>query len=599
MIHFWILFQTRFAVPSDKNGPQSLLLDIEEMIANPFLLNFYSKKSKIIQNLKHIETKEVSSAELFRLYKTLENKTKKRIDTFSAKTNLFRKNCRKLKKKLELFTKRKPSLKSLDEKTRQFIKNENSHSRKLFRLLTSRATRFVKLLQQLEQSFAARQQLLRLDEDARKDYDRNMETLKDEATEYLENVSTTWEAILVCKNTEETNLYMKQRILLEAKYCWEFFKQDLAVKNNKKNGLASFNYCFYLETAKLLKKSLNFRANPLNPFSSLTNVFRLTPIETEKGDIFQQLENLDTLRYFGLDRRIEKSEEDFFLSVTLSFGSLNVDYKFLSLLCSRLARLQYKVFVLSCAKEEDEVNLFLILLEKVLKLETFLANATNKPDFLVVRLERGRQLLSKIKEVMSVRSDLVFSKDYDLLPAFEKQELQDHPYLSSSKRLSLGEKLANVLSETETVRAELLPFEFSLAVLKSAVARYEYYLTFPFLLSEDEESIVTPERGVNKYCRAVFTRNKKVDWDPVFCSEETESFPLILWAKSTSFSIRKQPSSQKKDKSLGKIERNTLLNHAILVLIIPFLVLGLIAIWSRKNELFRNHHRRKFTNRQN
>ena len=69
-------------------------------------------------------------------------------------------------------------------------------------------------------------------------------------------------------------------------------------------------------------------------------------------------------------------------------------------------------------------------------------------------------------------------------------------------RAAPGAKSYHFLSKTSEVKPP--PLEISVDKLKSAVARYEYHLTFPLILSEDKDSLVSPQRGVGRYCRSVF-----------------------------------------------------------------------------------------------
>ena len=69
-------------------------------------------------------------------------------------------------------------------------------------------------------------------------------------------------------------------------------------------------------------------------------------------------------------------------------------------------------------------------------------------------------------------------------------------------RAAPGGQIVYFLSKTSEV--EPPPLEISVDELKSAIARYEYHLTFPLILSEDKDSLVNPQRGVGRYCRSVF-----------------------------------------------------------------------------------------------
>ena len=175
-------------------------------------------------------------------------------------------------------------------------------------------------------------------------------------------------------------------------------------------------------------------------------------------------------------------------------------------------------------------------MKPILDCEEFLLNPVNKPDFLVVRLEHERQLLKKLKTLLSLRLGSAVVEKHDLLPAFRTKAYQENLYLSYFKEFSLAEKLAHFLSKAETDKLKLPPFQFSIDDLRSTVARFEYYLIFPFLILEDKENVFSPERGISKYCRSVFDNKDKYNWDLNLCSDKVENSPLLLRAKVVSVS---------------------------------------------------------------
>ena len=128
----------------------------------------------------------------------------------------------------------------------------------------------------------------------------------------------------------------------------------------------------------------------------------------------------------------------------------------------------------------------------------------NKPEFFVVKLERIKQLLNKLKEAISIQIRSTFVEK-EWLPVFEEKMLQELLRLYSFKDFSLAEKIVYFLSKTSEV--EPPPLEISVDKLKSAIARYEYYLTFPLILSEDKESLVSPQRGVGG--RVIYWRGRR------------------------------------------------------------------------------------------
>ena len=71
---------------------------------------------------------------------------------------------------------------------------------------------------------------------------------------------------------------------------------------------------------------------------------------------------------------------------------------------------------------------------------------TNRPDFLVVRLEQERQLLNKLKEAVALRLGSAFIEEFELIPAFEQKALQDHSYLNFFKEFSSAEKVVKLLA---------------------------------------------------------------------------------------------------------------------------------------------------------
>ena len=368
--------------------------------------------------------------------------------------------------------------------------------------------------------------------------------LKGEAIKQIEIIDQIWKST-ISYFTKNENFKLKQEILNKAQKCWDKFKSTIDDdKSNKSIDLFNFNYCFYNEVDKIMTNQMAKPMHLENIYDLLINFFQ----EMDIGDIFLQLKNLTTLKYFEIDRRIELDEQTF-LEVTAGYfetvtnSSNDISYLYEAL---------YQSHLLSKSEETSD-NSISTVIEKMNTLNKFLMEIRNKPTFLVVKLERVRQLLNKLKKEVSTRLGSAFIKEKGLLPAFKNKELQKYLHLSFSKEFSLAEKIIYFLSNNDIDKTELLSSKYSFDELRSAIARYEYYLTCPFLLSEDKESFFIPERGVGRYCRDVFGCEEKGECGFGICSEEAESFPLILWKKSEPVSTEEQFIPQKPSTISNKI----------------------------------------------
>ena len=587
MVNFWVFFQIQFIVLTDEHDLNKVLDDIKHLFKKHFLSNSYYEKHEIIDRIKELNPQNIKkfSKQIFDFYNALEGKTKNEIEIFSKKHKEYNQIYTKLKEKMSGLTNQN---KISNKKIREFIKQENN-IHVLFRTFVDKTVHFVNLLEKIEKTFVARQHFRQLNKEDKSEYLQRVETLERKAAEKLKCIDETWKGVINVNLNYETDYYMKYRILIQTTDCWRKFKKDLNLKNNKDHSLVSFNYCFYTENFDFLLYSLGIHLDLKDPYRLLIKHFRQTPVEEEKGDIFQQLEALNTVKYFKVDRSIEQEEELFFFVINFSFSLLNEDYTYIISWYFELLKTIYKMFVTSLNPNETK-ELF-SLIDTVAEQEQFLTKLRNRPDFLVVALERTRQLLDKVKETVSLRLGSVFVEEHELVSSFREGELANHPYLFSCKMFSLGKKLTDLFADVE----ELSSLEISNDAIKSAILRYEYYLTFPFLLFADKESLVTPEKGVNQYCRRVFAQNDKEGCVLEFCSEETETFPLITWLGSDLL----LENEKSKTKEIKNSLRKFIPKHMIVFLLVVFVIGLSLFVTFYKSLFFRFYYRRRVASKKN
>ena len=76
-----------------------------------------------------------------------------------------------------------------------------------------------------------------------------------------------------------------------------------------------------------------------------------------------------------------------------------------------LMSLKYKLSLFSKTNEKSQIDDILPIINKLNLQTKFLMEIENKPDFLIVKLERTRQLLNKLKKEISDRWTLILSKN--------------------------------------------------------------------------------------------------------------------------------------------------------------------------------------------
>ena len=410
----------------------------------------------------------------------------------------------------------------------------------------------------------------------------------------MEDIDKTWKSITESESTSDEKFKIKQKILSVTQKDWDLFQNVFYNKSHKEYDLNAFNRSFFTNNESFLSKELNLSITLENPYDNLINFFEKTSKEIEKGDIFIQLKNLKQLQFFELDRRIdvEKTYAKF----------MNEDYQFVIDLYNSLfkhikslIKSKHKISLFSQTNENSEIDDILAIIKQLNKQTKFLMEIQKKPDFLVIKLERIRQILNKLKKEISVRLGSAFVEEHELLPAFKENALQKHSYLNFFKEFSLAEKVAEFLSDEKDVDETSETLLYSLDDLKSAISRYEYYSSFPFFLTKEKECVIAPERGVNRYCRSVFANKAKDDWYLDLCLEKAESFPFIIWATSVSASTEEKPIFLQPT----KYSRKSLFEVFVLVLIaVVSLVFIFIIIWLCKNVVSRRNRRKRFTKRQ-
>ena len=597
MANFWIFFQLSLLILTDENNLLKVLNDIEKLLMNPFLLYSYYEKQEIVQNIKNLNktNNEKYCNLIFYLYKHLENKSKYEIDILVEQTKNFYTKNSEFKEALLFLKTRSVESNTLNDENKKVINKNKLWLQTTLKLVANKLNSFVKFLDELEKTFIARRYFQQLSNEERLKYLKKIESFERKAEANLESIDATWESIINANLNYEKELCVKYTILLQASDCWHKFKQDLKLKNNKVHSLISFNYCFYSENFEFLLNTLGIHLKLRNPFPLLINHFKPTPVENEKGDVFQQLEALNTLQYFKVDRSIELEEDAFFSVLSFSFSLLTEDYNYFALWYSEVFRAKHKLFALSRSLEETEKNAYFTLIDTVAEQEQFLTKLRNRPDFLVVALERTRQLLDKVKETVSLRLGSVFVEEHELVSSFREGELASHPYLFSCKMFSLGDKLTDLFADVEELQIDFPTLEISNDAIKSAILRYEYYLTFPFLLFTDKDSLVTPEKGVNRYCRRVFAQNNKEGCALDFCSEETETFPLITWLGSDLL----LENEKSKMKEIKNSLRKSIPKYLIVVLFVVFAIGLSLFVAFYKSLFFRFYYRRKVGRKKN
>ena len=572
MILFWILCQINFiALTLNENITQ--ILDIIKDSAGNQHYNTYDKQNEIILLLDYleIEPNEECRNEFSKLYEKLVKKTKNKINKYVEKTKEYQENQKLFEGKLAESEQKDALLESIKE----IRKEEQS----LFKDLIHSSNDFVDYLKKCETLFTDHLQFLRFGNE-------KIILLKEEAIKKIKIIDQIWKN-KINHHTKDEYFKLKQEILIQAQQCWDEFKSTIDDdKSNKSIDLSNFNDCFYNKVDKIMTNQLRRTINPEKLYDFLIDYF-------SKGleDIFLQLKNLTTLKYFEIDRTIELDEQTFlkvtggyFETVTNSFNGIFSD-------TSNLILRLYNESFLSKSEETSD-NSISTVIEKMNTLNKFLMEIRNKPTFLVVKLERVRQLLNKLKKEVSTRLGSAFIEEKDLLPAFKNKELQKYLHLSFSKEFSSAEKIIYFLFNNEIGETEFPSFKYSFDELRSAIARYEYYLTCPFLLSEDKESLFTPERGVGRYCRDVFGCEEKGDCSFGICSEEAESFPLILWKKSEPVSTEEQFIPQKPSTLSNKIPFKV-----FAIVLVVLLGLSLIIIRCRKSKTSKSCRKRKFANK--
>ena len=123
---------------------------------------------------------------------------------------------------------------------------------------------------------------------------------------------------------------------------------------------------------------------------------------------------------------------------------------------SNLIKTLYKTDQISQNEETSDDSISTVI-EEIDLLNTFLMKITNKPVFLVVKLERERQLLKRLKKEVFAKLGSAFIEENDLLPAFKNEKLQKYSNFSFAKEFSLAEKIVFLLSNSEINRTEFPP----------------------------------------------------------------------------------------------------------------------------------------------
>ena len=562
-----ILFEINYTVLTSDETLHGILKEVDAALKSYYNENF-NHKNNILTLLHNLKTKEneTNYNEIYKLYKKIEEGTKIQINEYTKKINTYITSKKILEEKIASINNNGVFVENLNEQKKglkYFLSN-----------LIENANGFIKRFVYLERFFTKHLNHLNFSEEQRKNYDKIISGLETEATEQVDNIDQTWNSIA---NFEYTNqkFKVKQKILQNSQKNWDTFKTKLHEKTNKLLDLKQLNFYFYSANKETLKNELGLSIEPETPYDLIINYFHKTETEVEKGDLFQQLKDLKTLDYFRTNRMTELDEKRFLENARLFLNGAVSEYEKLFYYAFELIKTRFFFWV---EKESEEYAISQVL-KQVIQLERELTEITNKPDFLVVRLEQERQLLNKLKEAVALRLGSAFIEEFELIPAFEQKALQDHSYLNFFKEFSFAEKVVKLLSDVEIDKTGLPCVEFSLDDLKSVIVRYEYYLTFPFLLTEDKESVVTPERGTNHYCRSVF-------------ANKAESFPLVLWtAKTTSVSVstEEQPI---------RLSKGPLFKVPVLVVIVVGLVFIFIIIRFHKSIVFRKHKRKRFAKKQ-
>ena len=565
MILFSILCRINFiALTLNENITQ--ILDIIKDSTGNQHYNTYDKQNEIILLLDYleIEANEECRNRFSNLYENLVKETKNKINKYIEKTKKYEKNQKLFEEKLAESEQKEVPLKSLKE-----IRNDKHY---LFIYLIRNANHFFYFFKECETLFTDHLQFLRFGNE-------KIMFLKEEAIKQIEIIDQNWKST-ISYFTKDENFKLKQEILNKAQKCWDKFKSTIDNKSNKSIDLFNFNWCFYNKVDTIMTNQMAEPMHLDNIYDLLINFFQ----EMNIGDIFLQLKNLTILKDFEIDRLIE-FDEQIFLKVTADY------FETVTNSASEISYLHEVLYNRQFLFKSD--NSILTVIEKMNTLNKFLMEIRNKPTFLVVKLERVRQLLNKLKKEVSTRLGPAFIEEKDLLPAFKNKELQKYLHLSFSKEFSLAENNIYLLSNNNEIdETEISSFKYSFDELRSAIARYEYYLTFPFLLSEDKESLFTPERGVGRYCRDVFGCEEKGDCSFGICSEEAESFPLILWKKAEPVSTEEQFIPQKPSTISNKIPFKV-----FAIVLVVLLGLSLIIIRCRKSKTSKSCRKRKFANK--
>ena len=578
---FWTLFQINSIILTNNSNSKQILTNLRRLLEEPMSISL-DEKQEIIQSLNDIkaENGEELYNNIFSLYKNLELETKEKIKFSSSTNNEHEKERVTLKNKLDLLIKKKANYNiHVDEEEKCFRKTLSSIMK------TTRL--FIELLIEIEDLFIGRFQLLSLGEE--KNYHQKIKSFEEKLTKKIEIINRTWNDITSSEYYDE-NIKIKQKILISTESSWDYFKNSIYSNPIKRIVYNIFVSDFYHTAKTVLINENKSESEKVISFSELSRLFKETPEETGKGDIFQQLEKLDTLEYFELDLRIEYGEKKFYSLVTSSFKDIYGDYNKIITLIPKLIATRHKIIIFSHSEETDIPNDILSLLDSIMKKEEFLLNAINRPAFLVVELERVRQILNKLGRKKS------FGTKSRLLSAFGENALQKDIYLFSFEKFSLAEKLMGLLSKSTTDKIGLKPFKHGPGVLRSALARFEYYLTFPFILSEDKESLVSPEKGVAQYCQSVFGSDGKENRGMGLCSKKAETFPLIKWAELTSAFTKEQTTTKTPTPS----SKNNLFQNFMIIFVLVIVVLGFgIFVFKLHNySILKKRRKGRFTNKQ-
>ena len=590
MIKFYVFLQIGLLTTTNRIQIKELLTEISSHLdSNTYLFN--RGDYFIVKYLNKLDTtsNERLYNKIFSFYKKLKHKTKIKIEKYSREINTYVATKKLLEKKLDLPIKADSSTKSLNIENEYFLKTLSD--------IIENSKEFLNKLTKEENVVTDRLKYLHLSKEEREEHDKKTKILKKEAAKRLKDIDKTWDSITESESSTDEKFEIKQKILRRTQEYWDLFRNIFYNKSDKEYDLNTFNRSFFNTNAKFLKKELNISISKNEPYDSLINFFEKNSKEREKGDIFKQLKYLKKLQFFKLDRRIY-IEENFSQFMNKNIEYLFESYDWLLTDTKLLIKSIYKISLFSRTNESSKIDNILSIIDKLNKQTYFLMGIENKPDFLIIKLERTRQILNKLKKEISVRLGSAFVEEHELLPVFKENALQKHSYLNFFKEFSLAEKVAEFLSGFKTDKKTFPGFGFSLDDLKSAIVRYEYYLTFPFFLTKEKESVITPKRGVNRYCRSVFANKAKDDWCLDLCSEKAELFPFIIWATSVSASTEKT-EEQPIFLQPTKPSRNTLFEMLILVLIVAVLLVFIfIIIRFYKSAASRKNRRRRFADRQ-